>query len=154
MCCALERTLSLRTRYLPYCPAINAIQESKQPQLASIRKYVYIYLCINVCSKARIVSLKECKSECSPLFASLFSTRGGPFHLLFPPPCPPASTAPEEGLNGGLLLGSCARHRRGGTRNRLNVGTCAPASEVLDVKRSSEGGVGKSAYDNRLEHDM
>ena len=33
------------------------------------------------------------------------STRGGPFRLLLPLPCPLASTSPGEGLPGGLLEG-------------------------------------------------
>ena len=69
------------------------------------------------------MSFKEWKPERSPRFAALFSIRGGPFHLLLPPPCPPASTALGEGLHGGLFEGSCGRRRRRGVRSRLNVGT-------------------------------
>ena len=43
---------------------------------------------------------------------AFLSTRGGPFRLFLPPPCPPALTAPGEGLHGGLLEGSCGRRRR------------------------------------------
>ena len=82
---------------------------------------------IDICSKSRIVSLKQGKSERSPRFAAFFSTRGGPIRLLLPPPCPPALTAPWEGLHGGLLEGSCGRRCRRVMRNRLDVGTYAPA---------------------------
>ena len=77
------------------------------------------------------MSLKEWKSERSPRVAAVFSARGRPFRLLLPPPCPPASTACEEGLHGGLLEGSNAsgRRRRRGMRNWLNVGTYAPSFE-------------------------
>ena len=71
-----------------------------------------------------MMSLKG-KNERSPRFAAILSTRGGLFRLLLPPPCPPASTAREEGLHGGLLEGSCGRRRRRGIRNRLKVGTYA-----------------------------
>ena len=86
------------------------------------------HLSINVCSKSRIVSLKEWKSKCSARFGVLFSTRRGPFRLLRLPPCPPASTAPGEGLHGGLLEDSCGRRLRRVMPIRLNVGTYAPAS--------------------------
>ena len=96
---------------------------------------------INICSKCRIASLKAWRSGCYPRFATLFSTRGGTFRLLLPPPCPPALTAPREGLLGGLLDGSCGRRRHRVMRNRLNVGTYVPASEH---ERSSEDGVEKN----------
>ena len=78
-------------------------------------------------------------SERSPRFVALSSTRGGPFRLLLPPPCPPASTAPGEGLHGGMLEGSCGRRRHRGMINRLNVGTCAPASEYGTFIRRRSG---------------
>ena len=34
--------------------------------------------------------------------------RWTPFRLLLPPPCPPATTSPGEGLPGGLLKGAPA----------------------------------------------
>ena len=61
-------------------------------------------------------------------FAALSSTRDGPFHLLLPPPCPPASSAPGEGLHGGLFEGSSGRRRLRSMRIRLDIGTYAPAS--------------------------
>ena len=79
--------------------------------------------------ESRIASLKEWKSKCSPRFATLFSTRGGPFRLLLPPPCSPASTAPGDGLHGGLLEALCGRRKRRSIRNRFGVGTYAPASK-------------------------
>ena len=63
--------------------------------------------------------------RCSPRFAALFSTRAGPFRLLLPLPCPPASTSPGEGLPGGLKESSCGRRKRGSMPNRLNVGMYA-----------------------------
>ena len=57
------------------------------------------------------------------------STRGGPFRLLLPLQCPPATTSPGEGLPGTLLEGSCGRGKRRSMRNRLNVGMFMPASE-------------------------
>ena len=79
--------------------------------------------------KCKTMSLKEGKNERAPRSGALFSTRGEPFRLLLAPPRPPASTATRVGLHGGLLDGSCGRHRRRGMRNRLNVGTHAPGSE-------------------------
>ena len=67
-----------------------------------------------------------------------FLTRGEPFRLLLPPPRPPASTAPGEGLHGGLLDGSCGRRRRRGMRNRLNVGSYAPGFEYETLIRLSK----------------
>ena len=84
-----------------------------------------VHMCIppmNICSKSKIVLLKEWKSEYSPRFAALFSTQGQPFRLLLPPPCPPASTAPGEGLPGGLLEDSCGRRKPRSMPNRLKVG--------------------------------
>ena len=88
----------------------------------------------NVGVECKIVPLKEGKNERSPGFAALFSTRGGPFPLLLPPPSLFASTAPEEGLHGGLLEGSCGRRRRRGMPNRQNVGE--PAYLFQHMKRS------------------
>ena len=74
-------------------------------------------------------------------FEAVSSTRDGPFLLLLPPPpCPSASTAPGEGLHGGLLLGSCGRHRRRCMLNRQNVGvpifpSCGLSSRVNAVLR-------------------
>ena len=103
--------------------------------------YHYMYQ-VHTRSKSKFVSLKERKSERSPRFAALFSTRSGPFRLLLPPPSPSASTAPGEGLHGGLLEGSCGWRRCRVTRNRLNVGTYAPASEYEN--RSFESNVWKN----------
>ena len=72
-----------------------------------------------------------------------FSTRGGPFRLLLPPTCPPASTAPGGGLHGDLLEGLCGRRRRRCMPNRLNVGTFMPASDHQTLVRSFEVGVQK-----------
>ena len=89
---------------------------------------------LNVCRNSRIVSLKGWKSECSPRFAALFSTRGEPLRLLIPLPCPPATDgARGEPARRGLLAGSCGRNRRRVMRNRLNVGTYVPASEYETV---------------------
>ena len=82
-----------------------------------------------MCRIPRIVSSQAWDSECSPRFEALLSTRGGPFSLFLPLPCPPASTSPGEGLPGGLLEGSCGRRKRISMRNRPNVGTFVPASE-------------------------
>ena len=71
------------------------------------------------------MSSQDCNSEFSPGFWALFSTRNGPFRLLLPLPCPPASTSPGEGLPGGLLEGSCGRCKRCSMPNRLNVGVFA-----------------------------
>ena len=73
------------------------------------------------------MSSRDWNSECFPRFEVLFSTRGGPFRLLLPLPCPPASTSPGEGLPGGLLEGSCGRRKRRSMSNRLNVGTFMPS---------------------------
>ena len=56
---------------------------------------------IDICSKSRIVSLKQGKSERSPRFAAFFSARGGSFRLLVPPTYPPALTLTGEGLHDG-----------------------------------------------------
>jgi len=64
-------------------------------------------------------------SECSPRFEALLATRDGPFRLVLPLPCPPASTSPGEGLPRGL----CGRHERRNMQNRINVGTFMPGSE-------------------------
>ena len=75
------------------------------------------------------------KPECSPRFEAFLWTRGGPFCLVRPPPCPPASTAPGESLHGGLHESSCGRRRRRGISNRQNVGE--PAYYFLsNMKRS------------------
>ena len=101
--------------------------KEKKAHFARAPHDIYIYY-IYICSKSRIVSLKGSKSECSMRFAALFSTRGGPFRLLLLPPCPPASTAPREGLHDGLLEGSCGWRRRRVMRKRLTVGTRICAS--------------------------
>ena len=44
-----------------------------------------------------------------------------------------------EGLRGGLPEGSCGRRRRRVMRNRLNVGTYAPASEYEMLIRRRYG---------------
>lgn len=53
---------------------------------------------------------------------AIISTLCGHFRLLLPPPCPSATTAPEEGLPGGLLQGSCGRRRRRGLPIRQSIG--------------------------------
>ena len=56
---------------------------------------------IKICRIIRIVSTQDCNSECSPRFAVLFSTRGGPLRLLLLVPYPPALTSsgwPVRGL--------------------------------------------------------
>ena len=90
------------------------------------------YSIINICSKSRILSLmKGWKSERSPRFAALFSTRGGPFRLLLTVPRPPASTSP-------LLEDSCGQRKHRSLSNRLNAGMYA---RLLHVPRLlSDGG--------------
>ena len=83
----------------------------------------------------RIASSLEWDSECSPRFEAFLSTRGGPFRLLLPLPCPPASISPGEGLPGGLLEGLCGRRERRSMRNRPNAGTFMPASEYETLIR-------------------
>ena len=107
----------------------------------------------NLRTKCKIVSSSAWKSERFPRFTAPFSTRGDPFRLLFPLPCPPASTSPGEGLPGGLLEASCGRRKRRSARNRLNVGTFIP---LQNMKRISDGGVGKNfnrACDNRQQYE-
>ena len=101
---------------------------------------------IDKCRMPRFLSSQDWDSVCSQRFEDLLSTRGGPYRLLLPLPCPPASISPGEGLPGGLLEGSCGRRQRRSMRNRLNAGTFMPTS--------SEGGVGKNfdcIYDNRYQ---
>ena len=91
----------------------------------------------NLRTKCKIVSSSAWKSERFPRFTAPFSTRGDPFRLLFPLPCPPASTSPGEGLPGGLLEGSCGRRKHKNMRNRPKVGTFMSASEyqTLIIRR-------------------
>ena len=79
----------------------------------------------------RRLALSVALPSSSPPF---LSTRGGPLRLLLPPPCPPASTAPGEGLHGGPLEGSCDRRRRRHMPNRQNVD--APAYLIRNIKLS------------------
>ena len=116
-------------RYFMSCPVFPCFCRGTVVFVTIRYRYYIPGACINMCSKSRIVSLKEWKSEYSPRIAALFSTRSGPFRLRVAPPCPPALTAPREGLHGGLLGGACSRRRRRVMRNRLNVGAYAPASE-------------------------
>ena len=82
----------------------------------------------------------------SAICGPFFSTRGGPFCLLLPPLCPPALTASGESPRAGLLEGSCGRCRRRVMRNRVYVGTYVRMHhQLLNMKRSSEGGVGKTS---------
>ena len=82
----------------------------------------------------------------SAICGPFFSTRGGPFSLLLPPLCPPALTASGESPRAGLLEGSCGRCRRRVMRNRVYVGTYVRMHhQLLNMKRSSEGGVGKTS---------
>ena len=112
----------------PVMKRLFFLGKPRKKRLTSLaRLMIYTYI-IYICSKSRIVSLKGSKSECSMRFAALFSTRGGPFRLLLLPPCPPASTAPREGLHDGLLEGSCGWRRRRVMRKRLTVGTRICAS--------------------------
>lgn len=69
-----------------------------------------------------VIAGPDWNSEFSPRFEAFLPTRGGTFRLLLAPPCPPASTAPGEGLPGGLLEGSCGRRRRRSIPNRQNIG--------------------------------
>ena len=82
----------------------------------------------------------------SAICGPIFSTRGRPFRLLLPPLCPPALTAPVESPRTGLLEGSCGRRLRRVMRNRVYVGTYVRMRhQLLNMKRSSEGGVGKTS---------
>ena len=73
------------------------------------------------------------KFECSPRFEALLSAKVGPFWLPLSPPCPPSSTAPGDGLHGGLLEGSCGRRRYRGMLNCHNV--CKSAYLFQNKKR-------------------
>ena len=88
------------------------------------------------CSKSIIVSLKEWKSERSPRFAALFSSRGGPFRLLLPSPCPPASTSTGEDLPGGLLEGSCGRRKRRSAKPAKRWHVCSLNTAVSKYENS------------------
>lgn len=63
------------------------------------------------------VSSQHWNSESVPRSETFLSTRSGHLRLLLPPPCPPASTSPGEGLPGGLLEGACGRRKRRSTPN-------------------------------------
>ena len=112
---ALFRLMNQPTRYAQYVRSIHVYQ------------YKYMY---EMQSQRR-------KGKTSVLRASRpFSwLEAKPFRLLLPPPRRPASTAPGEGLHGGLLESSCDRRRRRGMQNRLNVGMYTPASEYETLIR-------------------
>ena len=76
-------------------------------------------------------------------FRVLFVDSMRSFSFAFSATMPPASTAPREGLHGGLLEVSCGRRRRIGMRNRPNVGTDTPAAS--EMKRATEGDVEKAS---------
>ena len=64
--------------------------------------------------------------------------------MLLPPSCPPASTAPREGLHGGACSRALVRRGlRRVMRNLLHVGTYN-TSLLLNMKHSSESGVEKN----------
>lgn len=70
------------------------------------------------------------KPERSPRFASLFSTRGGPFRFLLPPSCPPARTAHEGGLHAGLSPWYLEPAKRRNVHSRLNMSNARPKAVV------------------------
>ena len=120
------------TRFHP-CYRYTILVQVALPSNVRSLQYVDIYLFVlqtrDTCRMSRIVSSQDQDSERSPRFKALLSKRGGPFRLLFPLTCPPASTSPGEGLPDGLLEGSYGRPKRRSMRNRPNVDKFMPASE-------------------------
>ena len=79
---------------------------------------------IDKCRIPRPMWSPDRKPECSPSVEDSLSTRDGLFGLILRPPCPPASTAPGDGMHCGLLKGSCGRRHRRAVSKRQNL--CEP----------------------------
>ena len=93
----------------------------------------------NICGKFLKKRQKCTSSKVGLVLFSFYKSRGGPFRLLLPLPCPPASTLPGEGLPGGLLKDSCGLRKRRSMQYRLKAGTFMLASEYETLIRTRCG---------------